>query len=541
MRDAAPLALRPPERVMSLPYLGAMMPCRLSFLRVLMRRLAGVRLRRPLWEMDALGHGRSVHAIEIGGHTYSLVAISRPLADADRSDRVIATAWDAAFALCDGVPDAADLARLEREVPGQERAHLTDRELVLSRANRSVRVFDHLVAALRSGTAPDPDILACGYAMRTTAVYGNGKFGLAGREVWADRPGLGGPFMAEMLAVWMIRAFSHDLVEHVGGAPLPRAVKRALGIGNATGLGMAPFLVSHPGLLDAWIGAREVALGRVRAHRPRAPQARALMAGATEAAAHLEGWQVPDVEAARELAALRRGWAAFRARLTVEGLTVPGGLDAAFLAAAEYGPGVEQLAAAWLIEPFGDLVDDLGGALGCEARPCLDGATTCDAQRAAIETDLRWALDVDWGDPAAQGQFWYVSEEKAEPRIGARGAEPGAEVESPLGVARAVAALHADLPGDDTPLWRFLASAPHHRWAARRVQALAGAPYGEIRANLLAEDAAPIHLLRAKLACFGAARFDPKSRLWTRVTLAQGLPLGDELGQVEAPWLPQHV
>ncbi|MEM7631433.1 MAG: lytic murein transglycosylase [Pseudomonadota bacterium] len=74
-------------------------------------------------------------------------------------------------------------------------------------------------------------------------------------------------------------------------------------------------------------------------------------------------------------------------------------------------------------------------------------------------------------------------------------------------------------------------------YAARRVQYLAHHPYSEVRANLIGEEAAPIHLLRAKLAHFGATRFDPKSRLWTRVTLAQGLPLHDELG-ARVPWLP---
>jgi hypothetical protein len=34
----------------------------------------------------------------------------------------------------------------------------------------------------------------------------------------------------------------------------------------------------------------------------------------------------------------------------------------------------------------------------------------------------------------------------------------------------------------------------------------------------------PIDLLRAKLAMFGATKFDPKSDLWTRITMYQGAP-----------------
>ena len=37
-----------------------------------------------------------------------------------------------------------------------------------------------------------------------------------------------------------------------------------LGIGNSTGLGMAPFIVNHPTLLNNWILCRETALKKIR-------------------------------------------------------------------------------------------------------------------------------------------------------------------------------------------------------------------------------------------------------------------------------------
>ena len=107
--------------------------------------------------------------------------------------------------------------------------------------------------------------------MRTTAVYGNGKFGIADRSVIRAREEVAGPFQAEMLTVYLIRCFTLDLVEHVARAkapdtavPLAPHLKRHLGIGNSTGLGMAPFLVSHPILIHHWMAAREEALARVR-------------------------------------------------------------------------------------------------------------------------------------------------------------------------------------------------------------------------------------------------------------------------------------
>ena len=108
--------------------------------------------------------------------------------------------------------------------------------------------------------------------MRTTAVYGNGKFGIADRDEIADREEFAAPFQAEMLTVWLIRAFTVDLVEHRARALAPAtavrlapALRRRFGVGNSTGLGMAPFLMRHPLLLHRWMTARETALARVRA------------------------------------------------------------------------------------------------------------------------------------------------------------------------------------------------------------------------------------------------------------------------------------
>jgi hypothetical protein len=118
-----------------------------------------------------------------------------------------------------------------------------------------------------------------------------------------------------------------------------------------------------------------------------------------------------------------------------------------------------------------------------------------------------------------------------------RESEPGAELESPLDIGRRICALAEDLPREGT-VATFLAKHPHHRAAVRRVQSLAHAPYGEIRDNLIGQECLPIDMLRCKLSFFGAAKFDPKSDRWTRITLCQGAPLYDELDQGDNWWLP---
>ncbi len=520
--------LRPPSEVMRLSRMGAMFPTRLSFLRVLTRELVahGTSPRRTLWDMDAEGYGRAVYTLELHGSPYSLVALSQPLDDDKRSDRVIATAWDAAFVLYDGEPDVAELDRIAAAAPLQEAGRFTQADLVLSRANKSVRLWTHCVEALRAGRQPDADqIDRIGYLMRTTAVYGNGKFGIADRDLIADRPGFSMSFMAEMLTVWLIRGFTLDLLEHVGGAPLDRSLKRHLGIGNATGLGMAPFLVSHPILLNNWMMVRETALARVRAvPHLTDPQRAVLQDLHTRAAAHLAAWKVPDPAHQARIDACAQDWAAlapaFAAAETPEAL---------WQAGQALGTEAQELLLATLLEPFGELVDGLAECLtdpfGGYGQPFAETG----ALRTALEQDYHWALTLDFDTATERARFWYVSEEKLEPRLGDRFEEPGAERESPLDIAYRIKALHADLPDKPAPLAAFLTDHPEHLLAVERAQITAAHPYAEIRDNLTAETCLPIDMLRAKLACFGATRFDPKSDLWTRITLAQGAPLFDEL------------
>ncbi|MDA0362333.1 MAG: hypothetical protein O3A45_04950, partial [Proteobacteria bacterium] len=226
--------LREPKIVMKLDRMGSMFPTRMSFMRTLLRQLSEKRavINRAVWEIDEDGFGHAVYTIHIDDRLYSLVAFTNYLNPEERTDRVIAEAWDSSYVLYDGVPDTKDIARLNENVPLQEVGRFTTKELVLSRANKSLRLFSHVVEALRKGDQPDKKMVKdIGYLMRTTAVYGNGKFGIADRDKLIDRDILSGPFMAEMLTVWLIRGFTHDLVEHLGGSKLDRNIKSYLGVG----------------------------------------------------------------------------------------------------------------------------------------------------------------------------------------------------------------------------------------------------------------------------------------------------------------------
>lgn len=541
--DIPLVPLRTPDTVMRLARMGAMFPTRLSFLRTLMRALAAdkVLVKRTVWQMDAAGFGDAVYQLRFGGYDYALVAVSTDLPADQRTDRVIATAWDSAYVLYDGVPDADEVARIRATAPKQEAARFTERDLVLSRANKSVRLFAHVVDRLRAGRQPDEDLVRrTGYLMRTTAVYGNGKFGIADRAVFEDRPGLGGPFMAEMLTVWLIRHFTHDLVEHVGGRPLARALKRHLGIGNSTGLGMAPFLVNHPVLLNNWMVARETALARVRGQRQiTSAQAERLAALAARAAQHLEEWQVPDPEHQKRIDQLRADWRAARPMLCADAFAKDRAIEALFDGSARQSVDLQELLCALVLEPFGDLVDDLADTMSDPLGPQVLPLPDTETLKKEIEHQALWALSPSYEAKAESRQFWYVSAAKQEPRLGNRFDEAGSDLESPLDIGCRIKALYVDLPDAPEPLTDFLVCHPDHMMAATRVAGLSRYPYGEIRDNLIAETCLPIDMLRCKLSFFGASKFDPKSDRWTRITLCQGAPLADELGgRADDWWLP---
>lgn len=549
-RPAAGLtvALRHPDTVMRLSRMGSAHPMRLSFLRVLLRRIEaeGWRLDRPLWEVDTRGVGRAVYRAQGPERTYCLVAFAHDLPDDMRSDRVIATAWDATFALLDGEPSPGDLDRLAANVPLQEGGRITARELTLSRANRSVRLFGHVVDRLAQGQQPDPaEIDAVGYLMRTTAVYGSGKFGAADREDICDRPELKAPFQAEMLTVWLIRAFTVDIVEHLaqvkGGAGAVRldpALRRSLGVGNSTGLGMAPFLIRHPALLNAWMTTRETALARVRSlEQTDAAALTAFGLALTAARDNTDLWHSAHPAQTAKLAQLRADLALLSDHLASgRPLRQPYPWNALWLwAEAHLSEEGQEATLALILEPHGALIDDLADSLDTDESTAfaIDSAMTVGRLTAQIAQDYGWTGAFDLSDPAQTARFWYVSEEKLEPRLGDRRAEAGHDREQPLGIAQAVSALAVALRGwpAGESLARFLLQHPEHRHTLRRVQMLHGLPYAEIRDNLLDAGMLPIDILRCKLAFFGASRFDPRSDRWVRISLFQGMPFPDELGR----------
>ncbi|MCH2293297.1 MAG: hypothetical protein MK439_12275, partial [SAR324 cluster bacterium] len=374
--QALPLKHRSPESLMRLDRMGASFPTRLSFMRTLIRRMAREcwKFERLRFEVDDQGFGTSVYAAHTPQRTYSLIAFSHALEPDQRTDRVIAEAWDATFNLFDGIPEQEDLDRLRENTPRQEAGRYLPSELVLSRANKSLRLFDHVVKRLADGLQPDVSLLnSVGYLMRTTAVYGSGKFGSADRAKISSRPEALGAFQIEMLNVFLIRWFSIDLVEHVarcqGGSKavgMEAHLKQSLGIGNATGLGMAPFLVNHPKLVHQWVSAKENALARVRELKNVSWDSLQSFENLLEKVRiHISQWRVDDQIQTRKIQQLEQDLETLCQEFEKRRSQNPEYLWDQLLTFAQSGFSLEgqELTVSMMIEPHGDLVDELADTM----------------------------------------------------------------------------------------------------------------------------------------------------------------------------------
>ncbi|PQJ43280.1 hypothetical protein BTO00_14920 [Vibrio campbellii] len=536
--------LRDAATVMAPDRLGAMHQNRISFVRSLIRKMASQewQVSKHEWQLCPRGFGHVIYKLETPEHVYHLVVFCDEIADEERNDRVIAEKWDVTFALVKGDVHVELLEQLRANVPLQEAGRNPNNVLVLARANKSVRVFEHLVAALAKGEQPDPTELAeVGYILRTTAVYGNGKFGIADFKLLENNPDFNQSFSVQMCAVYMLRGFSldwvHYLAQQQGGdkaIALHKGLQRYLGVGNATGLGMAPYLINHPCIVDQWMTSRERAIAQVLSMPCEIQQEAPLTALLAKAQRHLEQVitinehqdqlnhkAIEDIQALQinlnALMAKHVNWASLIKQTTTMSLEA------------------QEILTSCLIELSPALVDEFENQMNTDESLSISGGKSVQDVLQILESKYRWSIDADYSLPENNYWFWYRSQDKEEPRLGVRGEEVGEERELPLDIGRQVNRLYHALQTcqPDTSLAEFLLQHPQYRSITRRVWTLGNREMGDIQMNVLRKDALPMHLLRCKLAMFGATKFDPRSDRWVRVTFFQGAPLLDEINDPE--------
>ena len=544
--------LRDPNIVMKLSRLGSFHQSKLSFLRSFLNEFKDWDYKRDLFNLDKNGFGVAVYSFKKKERVYSLVCFANKINDDERSDRVIATKWDAAFTLYDGEPDKDDIERLKNEVPKQEVGRLSYKELTLSRANKSLRVFDHVIESLSNGKQPDLDLLEkVGYLYRTTAVYGSGKFGLADRFRIKNREEINGPFRLEMMLVYLVRQFTFDQVNHVAknknpdkAVSLDPKICKNLGIGNSTGLGMAPFIVNHPTLLNNWILCRETALKKIREIKSIDVREKNLFKSCLKSSIkNITSWNTESEFQQKKIKDLLRDIQKFldfienkfnfeedypfnRIYLWIEKETCE--------ECIEYVVSI-------MMEPFGKIIEPLVKQMSSDEDQYFNIPTyrTIKELRSIIQDRYSNILSINFKEKKNQKKFWFISRNKEEPRIADRFKEQGSDLEQPLAIARDIKKLYErlQLSKDDQTVDKFLAENSDLRHVVRRAFIVEKFPYSEIQDNTISEDMVPIDMLRLKLSFFGALKFDPRSDKWLRICMFQGAPLPDDLKNYDDHWV----
>ena len=544
--------LRNPNIIMKLSRLGSFHQSKLSFLRSFLSEFKDWEYKRDLFNLDHEGFGEAVYSFKKKDRVYSLVCFANAIKDEERSDRVIATKWDAAFTLHDGIPSKDDISRLKNEVPKQEVGRLSFKELTLSRANKSLRVFNHVVECLSEGKQPDLDLLSkVGYLYRTTAVYGSGKFGLADRFRIKNREEINGPFRLEMMLVYLVRQFTFDQVNHVAHYKNPKkAVKlnkqicKNLGIGNSTGLGMAPFIVNHPTLLNNWILSREKALKKIREIRVvDYYDSELFMDCVKKSLKNITTWNTESEYQKNKIKSLLKDVQKFIKFIENDfdfKTEYPFNEIYLWLEKNTCDECIEYIVSI-MMEPYDNITKPLVANMSSDEDKYFNIPTDRTIQELKLIIQSRYPniLDINFDKKENNENFWFISKNKEEPRLANRFEEHGSELEQPLAIARDIKKLYQKLLSEknDITIAQFLSKNSELRHVVRRAFIIEKFPYAEIQDNTIGKNIIPIDMLRLKLSFFGALKFDPRSDKWLRICMFQGAPLPSELKTYDEQWV----
>ena len=543
--------LRDPKIIMKLSRLGSFHQSKLSFLRSFLKEFKDWKYNRNLFDLDENGYGRAIYSFSKKNRTYSLVCFANKISDEERSDRVIAKKWDAAFVLHDGIPSKKDIERLEINVPKQEVGRLSYKELTLSRANKSVRAFEHVVDNLSNGNQPDKEFLSkVGYLYRTTAVYGSGKFGLADRFRIKNREEINGPFRLEMMLVYLVRQFTFDQVNHIAKNRNPKnfveldnEISRNLGIGNSTGLGMAPFIVNHPTLLNNWILAREKALKKVREIKNIKKQDFEIFVDCLKKSLkNITSWNTESEFQKNKIKQLIIDLNKLLIFINTFNFQEDHGYNKLYLWVEEnLDLECSEYIVSMMLEPYDSIVDPLIQEMSSEEEKFFNipGERTVLDLRNILEEKYSDILRIDFNKKESNENFWFISKNKEEPRLANRYHEQGSDLEQPLAIARDINKLYEKISNQKNSLniGRFLSENNDLRHVVRRAFISEKFPYSEIQDNTIGSNLMPIDMLRLKLSFFGAVKFDPKSDKWLRINMFQGAPLPNELKNFNDYWV----
>jgi len=349
----------------------------------------------------------------------------------------------------------------------------------------------------------------------------------------------------------LVRQFTFDQVNHVAKNKNPKKavslnleICRNLGIGNSTGLGMAPFIVNHPTLLNNWIFSRETALKSIREIKNVKKNDSDLFKDCLKKSLkNITSWNTNSEYQQKKIKSLLNDLNKFIHYIETDfDFSNDFSFNKIYLW-LEKNTNEEciEYIVSMMMEPYDNIVNPLINKMSSEEEKYFNiptERTTADL-REILEKKYSQILKIDFSKKENNQNFWFISKNKEEPRLADRFDEKGSDLEQPLAIARDIKKLHEALSvfKNSSTIAKFLVNNNDLRHVVRRAFIVEKFPYSEIQDNTIGRSIIPIDMLRLKLSFFGALKFDPRSDKWLRICMFQGAPLPQDLKNYDAHWV----
>jgi len=543
-----------PDVVMDPRNLSAMQPNRLSASRSFLAKMIREQwhIEREVFELDRRGVGQARYVVTTPAGAITFLAFLREPSDKNRTGRIIGTSWDMIGALLDGVATPEQVRSTEEEIPRLYEGRATSNTLVWFRSNQSLRLFRSVRDALARGEQPDTkELRRVGYVMRNTGLDGNGTFGtIPFAAIPAGHP-LKTSYHAQMLSAYLMRELSVDVVEELARLDAPEtavrldpSVRRLIGVGNGSALGLVMFFFNRPVLVNAYITAYlkviehvvtnpdlgsdvdlellEGLLSRTIRYRAFLPTSYRFFTSNMEIAADLRRIRA-------KVRAARRGEV-----IPLEGETVLGAIHRE--ATAQLSKDALHSFNALLMELAPDYCQAMSDQyLEFDEELALDPTTPLGDVAEVITSRYGWALHLPLNADEYRDRVWYQARAAEEPRSGPREEVPDAHelVQNyPVQIRALLAAIEDGEPG--APIGELVARRPELEYIARLVLALQDKPYALAHADPHDTDFVPVWVIRFMNAfVHGLDRTEDHLGRDVRGIIFEAAPYRDELATAD--------
>lgn len=502
-------------------------------------------------QIDEVGAGQLLYRIEAGDHVMHLLAFSYEPKMVNRSPRIIGSSWDIEGALIDGEVSQEEIRQTRLAIPRLYAGRATPNTLIWFRANRSIRLFDEVVASLVKGEQPDVSSIAqVGYLVRNTGLDGNGTFGTKDFQCYEPEHPLAVPYHAQLFTAYMMRELSVDLVNLMAHArkasavQIDQATRASIAVGNGSALGLVLLTMNRPHLVNAWLSGYESLRGEAAAQPLTDDRWRRLDRMLSESiemkdADATDYGVFPSGEAfAVDLKVIRRQLRRCHSSNSSEGpVTIGAALDG--LPGTLCPEAIELVHAMTLEFVAQDRVDEVLASLKVDERKQLNPVETVRDVQSAIEESFPWVFDFPRADELDRNRVWYKSRNSEEPRSGPAEEVPARTNDLAVDMLSEVAHLHSALMRSDPDerIGRWVVSFPELLQTTAHVQSIVDLPFAVPRADVRDRDFVPAYLIRLFNAfCFGLEKTHDVHQRNLRGLIFDGAPFRQDRTEADADW-----